>query len=125
MGIFAGLDAEKYDRKYSDRYLFRRISHYFRPYVKRLSLVIFLIIAISLLYALLPLTVSRGVDLIQADQNLAVKLLIPGAVILIGFLGWSANWGLRRLLTRTIADVLITLASDAFQGGIFTRSFFL
>ncbi len=115
MGFFAGLDAEKYDRKYSDRYLARRISHYFRPYLRRLAFIIFLIITISLVYALLPVTVSRGVDLIQVNQNLAIKLLIPGIVILIGILGWSANWGMRRLLTRTIADVLVSLASDAFQ----------
>ncbi len=115
MGFFAGLDAEKYDRKYSDRYLARRISHYFRPYLRRLVIIIFLIITISLVYALLPVTVSRGVDLIQVNQTLAIKLLIPGIVILIGILGWSANWGMRRLLTRTIADVLVSLASDAFQ----------
>jgi hypothetical protein len=30
MGFFAGLEAEKYDRKYSDRVLFGRIGHYFK-----------------------------------------------------------------------------------------------
>ena len=98
MGIFAGLGAEKYDRKYSDRYLAKRISQYFRPYFKRLGFIIFLVITISLVYAMLPVVVSRGVDLIQVDQNLTIKLLIPGAVIGIGVLGWSANWGMRRLL---------------------------
>ena len=115
MGIFAGLDAEKYDRKYSDRYLAKRISQYFRPYFKRLGFIIGLIITISLVYAMLPVVVSRGVDLIQVDQTLTIKLLIPGAVIAIGILGWSANWGMRRLLTRTIADVLVNLASDGFK----------
>ena len=115
MGIFAGLGAEKYDRKYSDRYLAKRISQYFRPYIKRLGFIIFLVITISLVYAMLPVVVSRGVDLIQVDQNLTIKLLIPGAVIGIGVLGWSANWGMRRLLTRTIADVLVNLASDGFK----------
>ncbi len=115
MGIFAGLGAEKYDRKYSDRYLAKRISQYFRPYFKRLGFIIFLVITISLVYAMLPVVVSRGVDLIQVDQNLTIKLLIPGAVIGIGVLGWSANWGMRRLLTRTIADVLVNLASDGFK----------
>ncbi len=69
MGFFAGLDAEKYDRKYSDRYLARRISHYFRPDLKRLALIIFLIITISLVYTMLPVTVSRGVDLIQIKSK--------------------------------------------------------
>ena len=115
MGFFSGLGAEKYDRQYSDRYLVKRISQYFRPYLKRLGLIIFLVIAIALVYAMLPVTVSRGVDLIEVDQNLSVMLLIPLAVIIIGVLGWSANWGMRRLLTRTIADVLVNLASDGFK----------
>jgi ATP-binding cassette subfamily B protein len=114
MGFFDGLDAEKYDRKYSDRYLVKRIAEYFRPHLKRLGRIIFLIIAISLVYTLLPVTVSRGVDLVQTDRTLNSMLLVPGAIFLIGVLGWSANWGMRRMLVRTVADVLIKLAGDAF-----------
>ena len=115
MGFFDGLDAEKYDRKYSDRALIKRISQYFRPQAKRLGLILFLVVLISLIYSMLPVTVSRGVDLIRADRSVGTILLIPGLVIAIGVLGWSTNWGMRRLLTRMIADILVNLASDAFQ----------
>ncbi len=115
MGFFGGLDAEKYDRKYSDRALLKRISQYFRPQAKRLGLILFLVIAISVIYSMLPVTVSRGVDLIQVDRGVGMLLLIPGLVVAIGVLGWSTNWAMRRLLTRLIADVLVNLASDAFQ----------
>ena len=115
MGFFDGLDAEKYDRKYSDRALLKRISQYFRPHAKRLGLILFLVVLIALIYAMLPVTVSRGVDLIRADHSLGMMILIPGLIIVIGVLGWSTNWGMRRLLTRMIADVLVSLATDAFQ----------
>jgi len=115
MGFFDGLGAEKYDRKYSDRYLVKRIYAYFKPHTRRLGLIILLVISISLVYAMLPVTVARGVDLIRADRSLTLMLLIPGLVILISVLGWCANWGMRRLMTRTVADVLVKLASDAFQ----------
>jgi ATP-binding cassette subfamily B protein len=115
MGFFSGLDAEQYDRKYSDRYLAGRILTYFKPHIRRLSLIIFLVIMISLVYSMLPVTVSRGIDLLGVDHNLGQMLVIPMVVILISLLGWSGNYGLRRLLTRMIADVLITLAGDAFK----------
>jgi ATP-binding cassette, subfamily B, bacterial len=116
MGFFSGLDAEQYDRKYSDRYLASRILTYFKPHLRRLGLIIFLVIMISLVYTMLPVTVSRGIDLLGVDRNnLTQMLAIPMLVILISLVGWSGNYGLRRLLTRMIADVLITLAGDAFK----------
>ncbi len=36
MGFFGGLNAEQYDRQYSDRQLIGRISEYFEPQKKRL-----------------------------------------------------------------------------------------
>jgi ATP-binding cassette, subfamily B, bacterial len=115
MGFFDGLNAEQYDRKYADRYLIKRISVYFRPHTKRLALIVALVITVSLVYSMLPVTVSRGVDLLGVDKSFSSLLVIPGLVILISVLGWGANWGQRRLLTRMIADVLITLAGDAFK----------
>jgi ATP-binding cassette, subfamily B, bacterial len=115
MGFFSGLNAEQYDRQYSDRYLAMRIFSYFRPHIRRLSLIILLVIMIALVYAMLPVTVSRGIDLLGVDRNLSQMLVIPLVVILISILGWSGNYGLRRLMTRLVADVLITLAGDAFK----------
>ena len=44
MSFFEGLNAEKYDRQYSDRQLIRRIADYFRPQTKRLVLVTVLVL---------------------------------------------------------------------------------
>ena len=48
MAFFAGLNAEKYDRQYSDRQLIGRIAEYFKPQVRRLA-VVTLLVTMSLL----------------------------------------------------------------------------
>ena len=115
MGFYSGLDAEQYDRQYSDRYLTGRIAAYFKPYLRRMGFIVLLIVTIALVYAMLPVTVSRGIDLLGVDRNLAQMVVIPIVVIIISVVGWSANYGLRRLITRLVADVLIRLAGDAFK----------
>ncbi len=115
MGFFAGLDAEKYDRKYSDRELVRRILHYFKPHLKRLGLAAFLVLVVAGSLAVMPIIVSRGVDRLKEDLSAANALLIPAAVLMTGVIAWVANWQARRLIVRAVADVVMRLASEAFE----------
>jgi len=66
MGIFEGLDAEPYDRKYSDNVLLKRIFEYFIPQRKRLVVIVIVAILISLISASSVLIVSHAVDLIKS-----------------------------------------------------------
>ncbi len=59
MGFFSGLDAERYDRQYSDSQLLRRIAGYFRPYTVQLSLITVLLLVIAGAGALTPVLVAR------------------------------------------------------------------
>ena len=115
MGFFSGLDAEKYDRQYSDRKLFARILTYFRPYTSKLFVVTFTMLLVSGASALQPVVVSRGLDSIGTQPTLSKVLWIGGLVLLIGILSWSMNWVRRRYTVRVIANVLKTLATDAFS----------
>jgi len=115
MGFFAGLDAEKYDRKYSDRELVRRISAYFRPQLRRLAVVALLVIVVSGASALSPIIVARGIDGLKNNLSLGGVLAIAGAILATGVTSWLANWGQRRLIVRAIADVVMKLASEAFS----------
>ncbi len=115
MGFFAGLTAEKYDRKYSDPVLVRRIFTYFKPQWKRLILIAGLILLVSSLGALLPVAVSRGIDQLRGKPQLQSMALIAGTVLAIGVTNWSANWLRRRTTVKAIADVVIKMASDAFK----------
>ena len=57
--VMDGLDAEAYDREYSDRTLLNRIAQYFRPHAGRMALGAGAISLDSLLGAGLPVIVSE------------------------------------------------------------------
>ena len=118
MGFFDGLDAEKYDRTYTDKVLFKRIISYFKPQWKRLAIVSLLTLAIAGAGSLLPIIVSRGVDLLKGIPNLWAMVAVGGAVLVIGLSIWFFNWGLRRLMAVTIAEVVAALAIDAYSASV-------
>jgi ATP-binding cassette, subfamily B, bacterial len=84
MGFFEGLDAEKYDRTYSDRMLIDRIIYYFKPQWKRMLVVIVAVVVMAGLGAFQPVVVSRGVDAMKQTNSWRIYL-IPLAVFAIGF----------------------------------------
>lgn len=115
MGFFAGLNAEKYDRKYTDRELVRRIVKYFQPHLHRLALVVVMVLLVAATGALQPVIVSRGVDMLKSNLTLNNIFLIAGLTLLAGVLSWLGNLINKRLTVRIIADVVMTLSTDAFE----------
>jgi len=115
MSFFSGLNAEDYDRQYSDRELYGRIFSYFRPHVWRLIGAIFLVLVIAGMGAWLPIAVSNGIDAVEIDPSMEVIYRIGGIILAIGVVRWVANWMNRRLMIRIVADVVMQLATDAFQ----------
>ncbi len=125
MSFFGGLDTEKYDRQYSDRQLVGRIAEYFKPQVKRLSVVSVLVVAIAGVGATLPVVVSRAVDLIRlpvqgeglAESQSATNLIIfiGIALLLVGIGIWGLNWARRALVVRAVGDVVLGLRAKAFH----------
>lgn len=115
MGIFEGLDAEPYDRKYSDKVLLKRIFAYFRPQRGRLIVIIVIAILISLASAGSVLVISRAVDLIKSAPTVVNISLIAGIGLFAGVFIWLANWVGRRTTVQAIAGVVIQLATDAFE----------
>lgn len=114
MGFFTGLDAEKYDRKYSDRELFQRSAAYFKPHVSKLIWAALLTLVVAGASALMPIIVSRGLDMMEAGFDTITALIIGGLVLVLGVLVWVANWIARRLIIQAVASVVLRLASDSF-----------
>lgn len=114
MGFFSGLDAEEYDRQYTDRQLISRIVVYFKPHKKKLLLIALMLLIIAGLGALQPILVSEGLDRFESSPSLQIILFTAGSVFVAGVLRWLANWVNRRANTRVIADVVLKLASDAY-----------
>jgi len=115
MGFFGGLNAEKYDRQYSDRQLARRIGEYFRPQVRRLGVVFVLVIAIAGIGASLPVVVSRMVDLLEEQLSLQSISIVGLALLAVGVGVWGLNWARRALVVRSVGDVVLALRSQAFH----------
>jgi len=119
MGFFSGLAAEKYDRQYSDKRLFKRILDYFKTQSKRLFIVGITIVLISVIEAAMPIVVSRGLDKVtQQIISSSLILTLTGIVLGLGIFSWLANFLRRRYSARTIADLIRQLATDAFQASV-------
>lgn len=115
MGFFSSLDTEKYDRRYSDRQLIRRMGDYFYPHRRSMVMLVILLLVMAAAGAASPLIVARGVDLLARKPSTMTILLISAVLLLVNLLIWAANWWRRRLTVRAVGDVILTLRTDAFR----------
>ncbi|MBN2304355.1 MAG: ABC transporter ATP-binding protein [Anaerolineae bacterium] len=113
--IMDGLDAEEYDRQYTDRDLVRRIAHYFRPQAKRMGLVALMIVLNSLAYTGLPIYISNSIDRVQENTSTNTLLTIAAVTILLGSLGWVFNAVRRSIAASAVGNVVLHLREDAFD----------
>ena len=114
MGFFSGLNAEAYDRSYSDRQLVGRMAAYFRPHMRRLAGILVGLLVVSGAGALTPILVANGVNLMTTSGSVQTMLLLGGVVTVLGILVWGGNWFSRRLTVRAVNDVMLSLREDAF-----------
>ncbi len=112
--IMDGLEAEAYDRKYTDRALIARIIGYFRPRRGFMSFVALLVVCGALVDTAFPLLVARGLDILIASQALQTVLVLIVAILIAGLLSWIFNFYRLRLTARAVGDVVLGLRTDAF-----------
>lgn len=116
--MFGGLNAEAYDRNYSDRVLIGRIYRYFSSYRRQMIIIAVATIAMALFGAAMPLLVSTGVQsLIQAQSDLYLTGLVL-VVLLVGVLNWAANWVRRQSTAIVTGDAVLSLRRDAFNASV-------
>ncbi|HMN11359.1 MAG TPA: ABC transporter ATP-binding protein [Bellilinea sp.] len=115
MGMFSGLDAEKYDRKYSDRDLFKRILFYFKPFKGQLILAMVFVLILGGISALMPIVISQGVDRMGSSFDVMIAFWIGLILLVLGVGVWALNWASRRITARTIALLIRNLSTDAFR----------
>jgi ATP-binding cassette subfamily B protein len=118
--IMDGLDAEAYDREYSDRQLLKRIVGYFRPHLKVMGGVAGLIMLNSIMEAAFPFLIARGLDQLEGAANLGGTIWqrtvwLIAAIFLSGFLSWTFNFFRQKYTARTVGDVVLKLRQDAFD----------
>jgi ABC-type multidrug transport system fused ATPase/permease subunit len=113
--LMDGLEAEGYDRSYSDRQLLGRIYDYFRPHLPTMGFVATMIVLDSLMSAVLPILIARGLDTIAIDQSWQNAGLLVAAILLSGALAWTFNFFRQWFTARTVGDVVLELREDAFD----------
>src|SRR3984893_19544436 len=113
--IMDGLDAEAYDRNYSDRQLIGRIIGYFRPKLRIMLIVAALIILTSLLDTVFPILISYGINVVIASPTALVIILLIGAILLSGIFSWLSNFFRQWLTAKAVGDVVLNLRKDAFN----------
>lgn len=118
MGFWDGLDTEKYDRHYSDRFLVKRILDYLHPHISQIVIISIMVLLSATMSGLTPILVSRSLDSFKSSNtsDLSTSILfICGLIALIGVLSWFGNWIRRRLSSAVVADAATKLAADAFE----------
>ncbi|MGQ9548341.1 MAG: ABC transporter ATP-binding protein [Roseiflexus sp.] len=113
--IMDGLAAEAYDRTYRDRDLIRRIWRYFRPHRRRVALVALMVVLGSLVATVIPITISRSIELLSGDPATQTLIGLAAVVTLMGALGWLFNFVRQTFAARAVGDVVLALREDAFR----------
>ncbi|MFQ5401505.1 MAG: ABC transporter transmembrane domain-containing protein, partial [Anaerolineae bacterium] len=112
--IMGGLEAEAYDRQYSDRELLRRIAAYFKPYRGKMIIITLAVLLMAGGSAALPLVVSSGVNAMALEKADTMAPLLVALVFITGVGVWALNWLRRQLTTEVIADVVLAIRQDGF-----------
>jgi ATP-binding cassette subfamily B protein len=109
-----GLEAEAYDRSYSDRALIARIIGYFRPKLPIMIVVAALIVLNSLLDTAFPILISKSIDTLVASKTLSSAGMLIAIILVTGVLSWTCNFFRQRYTARSVGDVVLNLREDAF-----------
>jgi ABC-type multidrug transport system fused ATPase/permease subunit len=110
--LMDGLDAEGYDRKYSDGVLVRRILSYFKPQARKMGIAAAMIAGTALLDAAIPIFISRSLDVLDIGDFTVIGLIALGLIVL-GALSWVFNLVRQTLSAQAVGDVVLKMREDA------------
>ena len=113
--VMDGLDADAYDREYSDRALLRRIISYFRPQARPMMIVALAVFVGSLTDTAVPILISRGIDLVIANPATQVMVLLIISILLLSSVSWGLNFLRQWLGATAIGNVTLKIREDAFN----------
>ncbi|HXW01239.1 MAG TPA: ABC transporter ATP-binding protein, partial [Anaerolineae bacterium] len=112
--LMDGLDAEAYDRAYSDRQLLARILGYFRPKLPAMLFVAGMITLNAMMDTALPLLIAQGINGLSESVTLDRVGWLIGAILASGVLSWGFNFFRQWYTAQTVGDVVLKLREDAF-----------
>ena len=112
--IMDGLEAEAYDRTYTDKQLLARINSYFRPYALMMLSVAVFVVLNSLMDTAFPILVAQSLDSLSSTKSLGTIIFLVVAILVTKALSWVFNFLRQRYTARAIGNVVYKLQQDAF-----------
>lgn len=113
--IMDGLDAEEYDRSYTDGELVRRIIGYFKPQAGRMAVVAVAVLASSALNTAIPIYISSSLDALAQTMATNQLIVIAIGLIVLGALGYIFNAIRQWVSAATVGNVTLKLREDTFD----------
>ena len=113
--IMDGLDAEDYDRQYSDWELVKRILGYFKPHIWKMVVVGLVVFLSSLMELSLPIVVSMALDQLQFTPETFDPVGVAVILTVAASMSWVANMVRQWLSAEAVGDVTLDLREDAFN----------
>ncbi|MCK5803691.1 MAG: ABC transporter ATP-binding protein, partial [Lentisphaeria bacterium] len=119
MKMFASLEADAYDRQYTDWELAVRIASRFRAFGRSAAVLSLLTLLMAGAASLEPMIVAYGIDRLRdgssADATVPVLCLV---VLVVGVGWWLLRFFNRRVSARLIGGAVRELQMDAFSAAI-------
>lgn len=113
--MFDGLEAEEYDRNYTDGQLVRRIIGYFRPQGRKMSIAVAAVVMTAALDTGLPIIIANAIDLVQRDPSAGQILTLFALLTGLACLSWVFSAIRQVFASRAVGDVVLRLREDAFD----------
>ncbi|MFX0034336.1 MAG: ABC transporter ATP-binding protein [Candidatus Hermodarchaeota archaeon] len=107
------LDAEEYDRTFSDRILLKRIFSYFGPYKRSMIIVILTIFISSITSAFVPVLTSIIINNLETSRNAFYIFFVIIIILIFNLLSYLFNYLQQRYAFRIIGGVVLDLRKDA------------
>src|SRR5690606_17037761 len=119
MGMFRGLDAgDKYDRQYSDSYLYRRIASYLSGFRREAIIIVVGLATLSFVSSFQPIWFSSAIDELEAGGSSNAITLLVIAMTVSAFLQYGINRVRRFLMSKVIGSVVASMRKDAFHAAV-------
>ena len=111
--MFIGLEAEEYDRVYSNLTLIRRIFSYFAPYKKQMTFVITFLIISSLASAIEPVIISIAINMVISSVDFAIIILLIIIIFILTGSSWIFNYIRQKYSAQVIGSVIYDIRKNA------------
>jgi len=113
--MWVGLEAEEYDRTYSDKFLLKRIVSFFAPYKRSMLVVIIFLIISSLTTAFQPIMVSLIITNLETTPDVLYVIFLVGIIFLFNISGWVFNYIRVLYSSRVVGNVVLDIRKAAHQ----------